>query len=183
MSPPRRAPKRCPRRVVPWRPKTELTRSRTWPAPTSPRAPARAGKVPPSWSVTEPDHGQPRGESRTVTSRLTGSGTVAAALGAVAGSFASLPESPPAHNAPVGTTEESNPMTHRPQRIGSRPHGGLPVRCAGANIRTPQNQPPAGEPPAPEAGPNATAVHRQRTGSRPRGGSRCAGRGEPHGHS
>ena len=117
----------------------------------------------------EPDHGRPRGESRTVTSRLTGSGTVAAALGAVAGSFASLPESPPAHNAPVGTTEESNPMTHRPQRIGSRPRGGLPVRCAGANIRTPQNQPPAGEPPAPEAGPNATAVHRQRTGGRPCG--------------
>ena len=61
-------------------------------------------------------------------------------------------------------------MTHPRQRTGSRPHGGLPVRCETGH-RTLDNQPPAHHAPAGMDTGNDEMTHpRQLTGSRPQGG-------------
>ena len=61
-------------------------------------------------------------------------------------------------------------MTHPRQRTGSRPHGGLPVRCE-TGARTLDKQSPAHHAPAEmDTGNDAMTHRRQRTGSRPRGG-------------
>ena len=61
-------------------------------------------------------------------------------------------------------------MTHPRQRTGSRPHGGLPVRCETGH-RTLDNQPPAHHAPAEMDTGNDEMTHpRQLTGSRPQGG-------------